>query len=524
MPRLSGQPSKHVTKTARLLFLALLATLVSAAPSSADIGVIILEPSKTLGFLTRAGHAATYLSNICPDGSPVRMRLCHAGEHGGVVSKYTPISENGDYDWAIVPFEQFLNGFESEDLAPLIATDKLREAIQVHNFDPLFSSAIPLMHNGALPDGEWKTTLATRFDRTLYNFSIATTVDDDRRIVAAFNSASNASHFNFFYDNCSDQAKSVFALILPSTADIGDRIGGLTMETPKGLAKALVRLALKHPELQLHVERYVQTPGTSPRSREVLFPMENTYRNLSFAPYWFFGGFREFALGALVYHQMISRFSVVDAFKDFSSRQAAQLTLEQHRLSALKHGAGRNLTSTGGVDGAQHLVALEGLNTGLLQRLRSVSNAKRAEVIRVLGSKEEWKALDREFRSVVRDVAQHVVWPGELRTYLAEFEPNGKLSQKLLQDFEANGQFFVDDGGRGPWMTLRLSGSREASTGLSEAEIGAGDPQLALLVLASVIDYNLYAPEERRASIEYMDRIFRLFRQVETRVRSLQPD
>jgi hypothetical protein len=68
--------------------------------------LIVLEPIRALGFFTRVGHAGTYLSNICPDGSPVRMRVCRPGESGGVVSKYAPLSEDEDYDWAIVPFEE----------------------------------------------------------------------------------------------------------------------------------------------------------------------------------------------------------------------------------------------------------------------------------------------------------------------------------------------------------------------------------------------------------------------------------
>ena len=64
--------------------------LVAASPSRGEVGVIVLEPVGALGFFTRVGHAGTYFSNICPDGSPVKMRLCVPGERGGVVSKYLP--------------------------------------------------------------------------------------------------------------------------------------------------------------------------------------------------------------------------------------------------------------------------------------------------------------------------------------------------------------------------------------------------------------------------------------------------
>ena len=60
------------------------------------------------------GHACTYFSNICQDGSPIRIRLCLPGESGGVMSKGTePLSEHEDYDWAMVPFEQYMHGLAS---------------------------------------------------------------------------------------------------------------------------------------------------------------------------------------------------------------------------------------------------------------------------------------------------------------------------------------------------------------------------------------------------------------------------
>ena len=99
------------------------------------------------------------------------------------------------------------------------------------------------------------------------------------------------------------------------------------MQTPKGLAKALVHRALAHPELPLLVRRYPQIPGTFSRSRGVLFPMENTYRNIAFAPYGYFGGFREVALGAMLYHEVISRFDVLEASRAFISRRVAGLTV-----------------------------------------------------------------------------------------------------------------------------------------------------------------------------------------------------
>jgi hypothetical protein len=307
----------HAGCLLRNFFLLFGVFLLLTRAAFADIGIVVLEPIKGMGYVTRAGQAATYLSNICPDGGPLRMRLCRPGEHGGVVSKHASSRQNAGFDWAIVPFDEFLNGVADPELAPIIATAPLREAIRArHGSSPM------------------STDLAARFDRTLYVFSIPTTRGDDQRIVDVFNRTSNTARYNVFYDNSSDQARAFFSLVMPRDEGLGDRIDGLTMETPKGLAKALVEFARTHPEFPMRAERYAQTPGIGARSYEVLFPMENVYRNPSFAPYWFFGGFRELAVGAFLYYKLFARFSVPAAFRRFSSPAAADLTKRQRQSYA----------------------------------------------------------------------------------------------------------------------------------------------------------------------------------------------
>jgi hypothetical protein len=491
-----------------VVLLVLSFALATPTPSRADIGVIVLEPIGALGFFTRVGHAGTYFSNICQDGSPIRMRLCLPGESGGVVSKYAPLSEHEDYDWAIVPFEEYLHGLASADLAPMIGTPKLQSAIERYDFGPLFSRALKTSP-GELPDGQWKAALATRFDRNIYILSVETSGADDAVIVAAFNAAPNKSRFNFFYRNCSNQAKAIFALLLPQIETIGDRTSGITMETPKGLAKALVNQALENPELNLRVRRYAQIPGTFGRSRDVLFPMENTYRSLGFAPWWFFGGFREVALGAMLYHEVISPFGMLESSRDFISPKAAQLTLEQHRLRRQQDEVRLALASV--YNRGSRWWKLSELNTEVFRRLSAIRNEKRAEVSRVTGSRAQWHDLDMEFRTMVRALSERRFIPEELREAFEQFEPNGSLSDPLLQYFEASGDFYVD-AERGPWMTLPLVEGERQSTGLSRSQILAGDSRVALLVLAAIIDYNLYESAGHREDIAYVDGMFALFR------------
>ena len=494
------------------LLLAFSVVLAIANPVGADIGVIVAEPVSALGFFTRVGHVATYLSRICPDGSPIRMRVCGPGERGGVVIRSATLSENEDYDWAIVPFGEYLHGFASPDLAPLIGTRKLQSAIEGHDFAAVFSRAMTAT-DGVAPEGQWKAALATRFDRSMYVFSVETTAAEDATIITAFNSAPNASRFNFFYQNCSDQAKGIFDLILPHTT--GDRTSGITMQTPKGLAKALVRRALAYPELNLRVRRYPQIPGTFSASRDVLFPMENTYRNLAFAPYWFWGGFREVALGAMFYHEVISPFDVLESSRDFMSARAAHLTLEQHRLRKHQDAIRLALTSTQHNAGEQQ--RLSALNASAFRRLGQISREKQAEVARLEGSRAQWRALGREFRAMVRGLSGPLALREELREPLEKMASSEGSSRDLLRLFEADGEFYVHRGG--PWLRLPLVDGEWGATGVSSSQILAGDPRVAVLVLAAVLDHNLHQSDARREDLAYVDGLMTLFRQASDTIR-----
>jgi hypothetical protein len=238
--------------------------------------------------------------------------------------------------------------------------------------------------------------------------------------------------------------------------------------------------------------------------------MENTYRSLGFAPWWFFGGFREVALGAMLYHEVISPFDMLESSRDFISPKAAELTLEQRRLRGRQDELRLALASAQNRGSSSW--KLSELNTKVFRRLGEIRNEKRAEVNRVAGSKAQWQELDIEFQTMVRDLSERRFIPEVLREPFARFEPNGRLSGPLLQYFEARGDFSVD-ATRGPWMTLPLVEGERQSTGLSRSQILAGDPRVALLVLAAIIDYNLYESAGHREDIAYVDGMFALFRQ-----------
>ena len=485
-----------------LLSVGVLATF--AGPAHADVGVIVAEPVNALGFFTRAGHAATYLSRICPDDSPIRMRVCLPGENGGVVVRSSRLSAHEEYDWAIVPFEQYMHGFASPDLAPLIGTRQLKNAVEAYDFSDLFSSALATT-DGAPPEGRWRAELATRFVRSLYIFSVETTASEDAAIIAAFNAAPNQSRFNFFYQNCSDQTKRIFDLILPHVT--GDRTSGLSMQTPKGLAKALVRNALVHPALNLRVRRYPQIPGTFRSSRGLLFPMENTYRNIAFAPYWYWTGFREVALASFFYHEVISPFDLLEASRDFMSDKTVSLTREQRRLSQLQDEISLALRTR---QKDREWLRLSALDATVYRRLQQVAKEKETEVARVEGTQAQWRQLDREFRSIVRELNGRLALHEEMQRTFANVASNAGASRALLRLLEVEGEFYIDRSG--PWLRLPLADGVWGASGVSRSQVLAGDPRVAVLVLAVAIDHNLSQSGSRREDFAYVQELVTLFR------------
>jgi hypothetical protein len=312
-----------------------------------------------------------------------------------------------------------------------------------------------------------------------------------------------------FIATASDQARRIFDLILPNIEAIGDRTGGMTMQTPKGLAKALVARALQYPELHLQVRRYPQLPGTYGRSADVLFAVENTYKSLALMPWWFFGGFREVALGSMFYHEVISPFRLLESSRDFISPRAAQLTLEQRQLRRRQDEIRRALAVA--VSHDSRWATLWTMNATVFRRLSEIRIEKRAEATRIEGSNARWRELGHGFQASVRPLGQRPDVPEMLKESLVFYQPDGKLSKQLVEYFDAKGRFFVAGGG--PWITLPLAGGELASTGLSTAHILSGDPRLAALVLAAVIDYNLSHSPARREDIDYMEQIVALFRQ-----------
>ena len=263
------------------VFLLLFAFLFSPGVS-ADAGVVLNESLDTsVARITGSGHSAIYLSRICPDGSPTKMRLCRPGEQGSVLSNYTTLGEDQPYEWNIVPLSIYLYGVEDPRNRPLVSSKEIKAALE-ERYRQKYLAAICTTKNCLTGNSaEWREMVGATLERSLYMFVVKTSVEQDQALIAEFNAAPNVNHFNGLTRNCADFTRRVMNSYFPHAVR-PDYVNDFLMTTPKAAAHSLTRYAAEHPELDMRVLHFTQVPGTIKRSYECRSGTEEIYRSKKF--------------------------------------------------------------------------------------------------------------------------------------------------------------------------------------------------------------------------------------------------
>ena len=204
------------------------------------------------------GHVAIHLSNVCAD-SGNRLRLCQPGEKGVVLSTYRNFGARENYKWLALPLEPCLYGVEGEDKVPLYADGKVRALLVEAYRRERLNSLIPAPAAGQIPPGDWSSMLGAGLSRTIYSFTVKTTLDQDVALVEEFNRAPNVNHFNSITSNCSDFVANVLNQYFPRSVQ-KDLLSDLGAMTPKAAAKSFARYAAARPELIYSVTRHRSDP------------------------------------------------------------------------------------------------------------------------------------------------------------------------------------------------------------------------------------------------------------------------
>lgn len=228
------------------------------------VAVFLHEPFGISGDANPTGHAAIYLSHVCAD-SLVSLRPCNPDEQGVVISRYHRV---GGYDWIAVPLIPYLYAVDDAGDVPEQVTPKMVAELRDDYRRRHLEGIAPDARDGSAPKGDWIQLVGAAYDRTIYSFEIATTAEQDRRLIALLNSRENQESFNLLFHNCADFARRIVDLYYPRAVH-RSFIADLGIMTPKQTAKCLVHYARRHPNLGLSSFEIPQVSGTVPRSGPV---------------------------------------------------------------------------------------------------------------------------------------------------------------------------------------------------------------------------------------------------------------
>jgi hypothetical protein len=128
----------------------------------------------------------------------------------------------------------------------------------------------------------WPQLLGVAYIRKIYSFEIATTDEQDDRLIDEFNDRANEGHFNLFTNNCADFSMRLLNFYYPNAVH-RSLIADVAITTPKQLAKALVVYAHRNDGLELSEIVIPQVPGTIARSHAPRGVVESLLKTKKYA-------------------------------------------------------------------------------------------------------------------------------------------------------------------------------------------------------------------------------------------------
>jgi hypothetical protein len=257
------------------LFVRLVAVVLACVSfAGASATLFLEEPYGKLGFFTATGHAAVYLSGVCAE-TPVVLRPCRPGEAGVVISRYDGVA---GYDWVAIPILPYLYAVDRPEEVPLFVDAKTVAVLRDRYRRQHLESVAPDGKNGETPGGNWYELVGSSYDRTIYGFQIDTAPEQDAALIRKLNGEPNRSHFRTVSSNCADFAKGIINFYYPKSlhrsvvADVG-------ITTPKQMAKMVVKLNQRHPDIEYSHFIIAQVPGSTPRSFAVHGVVESFFKS-----------------------------------------------------------------------------------------------------------------------------------------------------------------------------------------------------------------------------------------------------
>ncbi len=453
------------TRTRNLVFRAVVFAILTAGfvcpGAHAGVGVVLNESLDTSAqWVTGSGHTSVYFSRICPS-SPIKLRLCRPGENGSVMSNYINLGENQRFAWNIVPLDVYLYGVENPEDRPLLGSPQLKSILEQNYRARVLSKYCYAETCVSSEKAEWKEMVGATMSRSLYIFYVDTSLQQDLRIIAEFNSLPNQNHFDGVTDNCADFVKRILDTYFPHSAhrDVIDDFG---MTSPKAVARTFTRYALEHPDLQLCVLHFSQLPGTIKRSTEPRNGTEQLFRSKKLlVPMAIFANHElPFVAAAYFAH---GRFSPEREFEAHPATEAIDVSNAPKSVPVSLRG-----------ESAAHFLEVPESVKGRVE---------------IVGTPAEWRQYKKQFDAIVKQAVREQVIPNKL--YLDEFF--AQLDRCAVPFVGADGSL---------WMNVSCeSSTRQLGVGTNSIFAPGSDPRLAFAFLLARVNQVLKSPKHRRETM-----------------------
>jgi hypothetical protein len=438
------------------VLLVLLFICLAASPVYADVGVLLNESLDTnLARITGSGHSAVYFSRICPE-SPVKLRLCRPDEQGSVISNYTTLGEDQPFEWNVVSLSTYMYGVEDPQNRPLFGSQKIKHALEERyraNFLAGYCESATCRTSGK---AEWREMVGATLSRSIYIFVVETSVEQDRDLIAEFNSLPNRNHFNGITRNCAEFSRRIINTYFPHAAR-ADYLNDFGLITPKAIARSFTRYGERHPEAHLRVLHFAQLPGTIKRSTECRSGTEQLYHSKKLLVPMILFADHELPFMAASY-LLTGRFNPEHELEQHPTAQSSDMAQEIREAKSEK-------------DAPRE------------QQLESVVNQESAELV---GTVQEWKRYRGEFASLTNEAVRREIIP--------DYDFLGRLFKYL----DHAGTLSVDAHGA-LWLDIS-EGGKPAKLGLSRSNIFASgtDSQWAYSLALARANHYLKSPKHSR--------------------------
>jgi hypothetical protein len=436
--------------------LVLLFVCLAASPAYADVGVLLDESLDTnLARITGSGHSAVYLSRVCPE-SPVKLRLCRPDEQGSVISNYTTLGEDQPFEWNVVSLSMYMYGVEDPQNRPLFGSQKIKHALEERyraNFLAGYCEGATCRTSGK---AEWREMVGATLSRSIYIFVVETSVEQDRDLIAKFNSLPNQNHFNGITRNCAEFSRRIINTYFPH-ATRADYLNDFGLITPKAIARSFTRYAERHAEAHLRVLHFAQLPGTIKRSTECRSGTEQLYHSKKLLVPMILFADHELPFMAASY-LLTGRFNPEHELEQHPNARSSDMAQEIREAKSEK-------------DAPRE------------QQLESVANQESAELV---GTAQEWKRYREEFASLTNEAIRREIIP--------DYDFLGRLFKYL----DHAGTLSVDAHGA-LWLDIS-EGGKPAKLGLSRSNIFASgtDWQWAYTLALARANHYLKSPKHSR--------------------------